>query len=89
MLQLPGCTPLNMLACSLCAPVPLYLAQLPSTCKTQVVALAEYLEWAGEELAGLVGAGAVPVGLGPHRLRVETASMSVLAASILFADSEP
>ena len=31
----------------------------------------------------------MPVGLGPHRLRVETASMSVLATAVLFADAEP
>ena len=43
----------------------------------------------GEELAGLVGAGAVPVGLGPQRLRVETASMALLTTAMLFSDSRP
>ena len=36
-----------------------------------------------EELQGLIDAGARPVGLGPNRLRVETAAMAMLAAVTL------
>ncbi len=36
-----------------------------------------------EELQGLVDAGARPVGLGPNRLRVETAAMAMLAAVMM------
>ena len=37
-----------------------------------------------EEVHSLVAAGAVPVGLGPHRLRVETAAIALLAAVTAF-----
>lgn len=33
-------------------------------------------------------AGAIPVGLGPHRLRVETATMALLATVMLWSDSQ-
>ena len=38
------------------------------------------------ELAALTEAGALPVGLGPHRLRTETAALSLLSAAVAFAD---
>lgn len=41
----------------------------------------------GEELAALMGAGAAPVGLGQHRLRVETAAMALLGCAALHTDS--
>ena len=34
-----------------------------------------------------MGAGAIPVGLGPQRLRVETASLALLTAAMLYSDS--
>jgi 16S rRNA U1498 N3-methylase RsmE len=37
-------------------------------------------------MRALVDAGARPVGLGPHRLRTETAAMAALAAAAVFAD---
>ncbi|GBF90968.1 ribosomal RNA small subunit methyltransferase E [Raphidocelis subcapitata] len=39
-----------------------------------------------DEMGALVEAGARPVGLGPHRLRTETAAMAALAAAVAFAD---
>ena len=36
-----------------------------------------------EELEALIAAGAKPVGLGPNRLRVETAALAMLAAATL------
>ena len=42
---------------------------------------------AGDELSALVGAGALPVGLGPQRLRVETAAIAMLAGAGLHIDS--
>ena len=41
----------------------------------------------GEELEALIGAGALPVGLGPNRLRVETAALSLLNVAALYLDS--
>ena len=40
-------------------------------------------DWAPDELAALAAAGAVPVGLGSARLRVETAALALLAAVAL------
>ena len=40
-------------------------------------------DFTGEEVAALVAAGARPVGLGPHRLRVETAAVAGLAGVLL------
>lgn len=42
-----------------------------------------------EELNLIIKAGATTVGLGPHRLRVETATMTLLAALMLWSDSQP
>lgn len=36
-----------------------------------------------QELEALIAAGAKPVGLGPHRLRVETAALAMLTATTL------
>ncbi|WOG82554.1 hypothetical protein DCAR_0101719 [Daucus carota subsp. sativus] len=41
-----------------------------------------------KELNMIVGAGATTVGLGPHRLRVETATMSLLATLMLWSDAQ-
>lgn len=38
------------------------------------------------ELAAIQEAGALPVGLGPNRLRTETAALSLLAVAVAFAD---
>lgn len=35
----------------------------------------------------IIEAGATAVGLGPHRLRVETATMALLATVMLWSDS--
>ncbi|GAB4853407.1 hypothetical protein Ancab_017585 [Ancistrocladus abbreviatus] len=39
------------------------------------------------ELRMITKAGATPVGLGPHRLRVETATLALLATAMLWSDS--
>lgn len=36
----------------------------------------------------IIEAGATTVGLGPHRLRVETATMTLLATLMLWSDSQ-
>ena len=36
----------------------------------------------------MVEAGAIAVGLGPHRLRVETATMALMATLMLWSDSQ-
>lgn len=38
-------------------------------------------DFTGEELQGLLDAGALPVGLGPLRLRVETAALALLSVA--------
>ena len=43
---------------------------------------------AGVELEALIGAGAVPVGLGPQRLRVETAAIALLGGAALHMDTQ-
>ena len=40
-----------------------------------------------KELNKMREAGATAVGLGPHRLRVETATMALLATLMLWSDS--
>lgn len=42
-----------------------------------------------KELKMITEAGATAVGLGPHRLRVETATMTLLASVMLWSDSVP
>lgn len=37
----------------------------------------------------IMEAGAIPVGLGPCRLRVETATIALLATLMLWSDSQP
>lgn len=39
-----------------------------------------------KELSKLMEAGATAVGLGPHRLRVETATIALLATLMLWSD---
>ncbi|EXB62116.1 Ribosomal RNA small subunit methyltransferase E [Morus notabilis] len=41
-----------------------------------------------KELNMIIGAGATTVGLGPHRLRVETATVALLATLMLWSDSQ-
>lgn len=47
-----------------------------------------YLDFTEEELNSLREAGAVAVGLGPHRLRVETATMALLSTVMLWSDCQ-
>lgn len=41
-----------------------------------------------KEVSDLMEAGAISVGLGPHRLRVETATVALLATLMLWSDSQ-
>ncbi|KAL9257450.1 Pre-mRNA-processing protein 40A-like protein [Drosera capensis] len=41
-----------------------------------------------KELKSMIEVGATPVGLGPHRLRVETATVALLTAVMLWSDSQ-
>ncbi|KAL8554755.1 hypothetical protein ACS0TY_002811 [Phlomoides rotata] len=41
-----------------------------------------------KELDSIMEAGAIAVGLGPHRLRVETATMALLSTLMLWSDSQ-
>ena len=45
------------------------------------------LDFTEKEVNMMVKAGASAVGLGPHRLRVETATMALLATLMLWSDS--
>lgn len=40
------------------------------------------------EVTSILKAGATAVGLGPHRLRVETATVALLATAMLWSDSQ-
>jgi 16S rRNA (uracil1498-N3)-methyltransferase len=44
-------------------------------------------DWTVQEVQALQAAGALPVGLGPQRLRVETAALALLSAAMLHQDS--
>lgn len=46
-------------------------------------------DFTDKEVRALTEAGAIPVGLGPRRLRVETATIALLAAAMLWADAQP
>ena len=41
-----------------------------------------------KEVNELIKAGCISVGLGPHRLRVETATVALLATLMLWSDSQ-
>lgn len=41
-----------------------------------------------KEVEMMLEAGGIAVGLGPHRLRVETATISLLATLVMWSDSE-
>ena len=45
-------------------------------------------DFSAAELDAMLAAGALPVGLGPHRLRVETAAIALLAGVGLCAHAE-
>lgn len=45
------------------------------------------LDFTEKEVNMMMKAGASAVGLGPHRLRVETATMALLATLMLWSDS--
>lgn len=45
-------------------------------------------DFSESELSSLIGAGAILVGLGPRRLRVETAALTMLAGVMLFGDTQ-
>lgn len=45
-------------------------------------------DFTADELAALMAAGALAVGLGPNRLRVETAAIAVLTGALLLTDKQ-
>lgn len=44
-------------------------------------------DFTAEEAERLAAAGVRPVGLGPHRLRTETAAIAALSVAVLLGDS--
>ena len=46
-------------------------------------------DFSEKEVSVMMEAGATAVGLGPHRLRVETATIALLATVMLWCDSQP
>lgn len=46
------------------------------------------LDFTEKEASMMMEAGATAVGLGPHRLRVETATIALLATLTLWSDSQ-
>lgn len=42
-----------------------------------------------DEVAALTAAGALPVGLGPNRLRTETAALALLSTAAMYAGAQP
>lgn len=47
-----------------------------------------YTDFTEKEVNMITGAGATTVSLGPHRLRVETATLALLATLMLWSDSQ-
>lgn len=43
-------------------------------------------DFTAEEVQQLSAVGVLPVGLGPNRLRTETAAVATLSAAVLFSD---
>lgn len=48
----------------------------------------DVLDFTEKEVKVMLEAGATAVGLGPHRLRVETATIALLATLMLWSDSQ-
>ncbi|BBN18788.1 16S rRNA (uracil1498-N3)-methyltransferase [Marchantia polymorpha subsp. ruderalis] len=67
---------------------PLYksLALLPSTPMNGILFIGPEGDFTPEEVELLIQVGTVPVGLGPRRLRVETAAVALLAGVMLMGD---
>ena len=57
------------------------LAKAAADCKPIALMIGPEGDFTPEELDELVAAGALPVGLGPNRLRVETAAVALLASA--------
>ena len=50
--------------------------------------LLNMVDFTENEFNTMIEAGALAVGLGPHRLRVETATIALLATVMLWSDSQ-
>ncbi|CAL4927112.1 unnamed protein product [Urochloa decumbens] len=72
------------------AEAPPLLSALPKSSKEQsgLLIIGPEGDFTEEEVHALKSAGASPVGLGPCRLRVETATISLLSALMLWSDAE-
>ncbi|XP_066379570.1 uncharacterized protein [Miscanthus floridulus] len=72
------------------AEAPPLLSVLPksSTEQSGLLIIGPEGDFTEEEVHSLKSAGAVPVGLGPCRLRVETATISLLSALMLWSDAK-
>ncbi|KAL5210125.1 hypothetical protein ABZP36_005748 [Zizania latifolia] len=68
---------------------PPLLSTLPKSCDEEsgILIVGPEGDFTEEEVNILKAAGAVPVGLGPCRLRVETATISLLSALMLWSDA--
>lgn len=69
------------------APPVLSVLPKPSNEESGVLIIGPEGDFTDEEVNVLKAAGAVPVGLGPCRLRVETATISLLSALMLWSDA--
>ncbi|GJM96484.1 hypothetical protein PR202_ga13323 [Eleusine coracana subsp. coracana] len=72
------------------AEAPPLLSVLPKSSSEQsgLLIIGPEGDFTEEEVHALKAAGAVPVGLGPCRLRVETATISLLSALMLWSDAK-
>uniref|UniRef100_A0A0A9B7H1 16S rRNA (uracil(1498)-N(3))-methyltransferase n=1 Tax=Arundo donax TaxID=35708 RepID=A0A0A9B7H1_ARUDO len=72
------------------AEAPPLLSVLPKSINEQsgLLIIGPEGDFTEEEVHALESAGAAPVGLGPSRLRVETATISLLSALMLWSDAK-
>ncbi|XP_037429120.1 ribosomal RNA small subunit methyltransferase E-like isoform X2 [Triticum dicoccoides] len=88
--DLPLAVSQSKLAFLASAEAPPVLSVLPKCCSEEesgLLIIGPEGDFTEEEVKVLKAAGAVPVGLGPCRLRVETATISLLSALMLWSDA--
>ncbi|CAM6107197.1 unnamed protein product [Calypogeia fissa] len=69
---------------------PLYemMSRVPNPLQSGILLIGPEGDFTPDELNSLVSIGVTPVGLGPRRLRVETATVAMLAAVMLLVDTK-